>query len=101
MKSRTFKITAKLWLYPGESANWHFLTIPKDISEKIKALKPATPRGWGSVRVEVKIGKIIWSTSVFPDKRSGTYILPVKAVVRRTEGIFEGDQVTFNLTILQ
>jgi len=38
-----------------------------------------------------------WSTSVFPDASSGSYLLPVKAAVRRTEGIDHGDLVTARL----
>jgi hypothetical protein len=97
---KKFTIKAKLWLYPGETASWHFLTVPKDVSTKIKKLKPLTPRGWGSVRVQAKINKTVWDTSIFPDSKSGTYILPIKASVRRAEGIFTDDSVHFTLTLI-
>ena len=60
-------------------------------------MKPYPRRGWGSVRVLVTLGSSTWNTSIFPDKRSGTYILPLKASVRRTEGVFDGDVVTFTI----
>jgi hypothetical protein len=56
-------------------------------------------RGFGSIRVEARIGEVAWRTSVFPQK-SGGYILPVKASVRRDAGIAAGDDVTFELAIL-
>lgn len=99
-KQKTFTVTAKLWLYPGETASWHFLTIPKDVSNIIKEHKPKTPRGWGSVRVTVAIGKTRWDTSIFPDTKSSTYILPVKASVRKQEGIFQDDTVTFTFKLV-
>ena len=94
-----FSVTAKIWLYPAENASWHFITIPKDITLRIREIKPKTPRGWGSVRVSAKIGKTLWDTSIFPDTRSDTYILPVKASVRHAEGLFEGDTVHFTFTL--
>ncbi len=44
--------------------------------------------------MEAKIGKTNWRTSIFPDSKSGTYLLPVKATVRRVEGIDDGDTVS-------
>ncbi len=90
MSSYTFK--AKLWVWPGESAQWRFINVPKAMSEKIKKTVK-TKRGFGSIRVRVKAGKTVWDTSIFPDSKSGTYLLPVKASVRRAEGIEDGDTV--------
>ena len=38
--------------------------------------------------------------SIFPDSKSGTYILPLKAKVRKKENIYEGDTVTFSCDIV-
>ena len=40
------------------------------------------------------IGDTKWQTSVFPAKESGGYLLPVKAAVRKSEGLTAGDTVT-------
>lgn len=53
------------------------------------------------MRVQVRIGKTTWETSIFPDSRSGVYILPLKAKVRRAEGIRAGDTIAFTLDLLQ
>jgi Domain of unknown function (DUF1905) len=39
------------------------------------------------------VGKTPLETSVFPDAKSGCYLLPVKAAVRPDEKIRHGDQV--------
>lgn len=52
------------------------------------------PRGFGSVRVEATVGGTTWRTSVFPDSRGGSYVLPVKRAVREAEDLDDGDQVT-------
>lgn len=83
---------AKLWVWPGDKANWRGVTVPKELSTKIsKAVK--VKGGFGSVRVRVTVGRSKWDTSVFPDSKAGTYILFIKAPVRRAEGIEDGDQV--------
>jgi hypothetical protein len=35
---------------------------------------------------------------VFPDSETGSFVLPVKAPVRRTQDIEDGDQVEVTLT---
>ena len=55
--------------------------------------------GFGSVPVIVMIGKTRWKTSIFPDKRSGTYLLPIKAEVRKKENIMSEDIVSVTVQI--
>lgn len=94
MSSHSFM--AKIWVWPGESAQWRFITVPKSMSEKIKRTVKVK-RGFGSIRVHVKVGKTIWDTSIFPDSKSGTYLLPVKASVRRAEGIEDGEVISVEI----
>jgi hypothetical protein len=56
-------------------------------------------KGWGSLPVEVTIGKTTWKTSIFPDSKSGTFILPIKAVVRKKEEVYEGDARTIVFSV--
>ncbi|HTK57980.1 MAG TPA: DUF1905 domain-containing protein [Sphingomicrobium sp.] len=93
------RVTSPLWLWSGESASWHFLTVPEEQSGEIRAESLARRGGFGSVRVEARIGDTAWRTSVFPQK-SGGYILPVKKEVRCRAGIASGDEVSFELEIL-
>lgn len=78
---------------------WHFVHIPKKDSEKIKKEFGQNAKGWGSLPVLITLGKTSWKTSIFPDKKSGTYLLPLKAEIRKKEGIFAEDKITFSLTI--
>ena len=92
-------VTAPLWLWSGESGSWHFITVPEDLSGEFRAESLVRRGGFGSVRVEARIGEVAWRTSVFPQK-SGGYLLPVKAEVRRRAGIAAGDEVTVTLEIV-
>ena len=93
--------TAPLWLWSGEGGGWHFLTVPEEPSAgiRVEATAAGPRRGFGSVRVDARIGEVAWRTSVFPQK-DGTYLLPVKADVRRQAGIAAGDEATVVLALL-
>jgi hypothetical protein len=98
-KAKTYTISGKVWLYPGESANWHFFTIPRKESSELKEVYRGLTKGWGSLPVEVTIGKTTWTTSIFPDSKSGTFILPIKAMVRKKEEVYEGDVCTVSFRV--
>ena len=93
-------LTSLLWIWKGEAAGrWYFVTVPEEQSVEIRNQAYASPRGFGSVPVEATIGDVVWRTSVFP-LRSGGYLLPVKAQVRRSANISLGDEVTVTLDLL-
>jgi len=56
-------------------------------------------RGFGSARVTVTIGETSWQTSVFPHKASGGWFLPVKAAVRKAEGLVKGDMTSISIAL--
>lgn len=89
---------AELWEWESR-ASWFFVTVPPDESEDIREMSP-DDRGFGSVRVEVEVGRSRWRTSVFPDSKIGCYVLPVKKAVRVAEDIEPGDLVGVTLTVL-
>lgn len=98
MTRKTFGIKSELWRYPGAAA-WHFVTLPKKQSEEIKKDFSTLRKSWGSLPVTVTLGKTRWQTSLFPDKKSGCYLLPVKADIRKKEGIGHGDRVSFSIIV--
>ena len=87
-----FTFSGKMWLWQAEKGSWHFISIPKEYGDQIKMFQPRRV-GFGSVRVTVKIGGSEWETSVFPSKDTGSYILPVKAAIRKKEKIGIDDQI--------
>ena len=91
---KKFTINAEMWIWNGEQGSWHFVYVGDKESAAIKKLqeKKKKYRGFGAVKVKLKLGKSEWATSIFPTKE-GPYILPIKASVRTAEGVFEGDRV--------
>ena len=75
----SYRFQAELWVYPGENP-WYFVTLPFDHADEIEELTrtTSTQRGFGSVRVRVTVGSTTWATSVFPDNKAKSYVLPMK-----------------------
>ena len=90
---------AEVWKWPGMAA-WHFVTVDTGVAARIREDRAgALCVGWGSIPVSVTVGTTTWKTSIFPDKKSGSYLLPVKAEVRKKEGIAGGDTIPVSLSI--
>ncbi|GAA2134710.1 DUF1905 domain-containing protein [Arthrobacter humicola] len=88
----SYAFRGELWHYP-EEAGWHFITMPPDLAEELRDDAAPFRKAFGSVKVTVSIAGQRWSTSVFPDSKSGSYFLPVKKSVRTAAGIRAGDEV--------
>jgi Domain of unknown function (DUF1905) len=95
MHDLQFTFSAPLWLSSGKGA-WHFVTLPQDAADAIRFFN-GSARGFMPIAVRVQIGGSTWKTSVFPDKKSGSFLLAVKAGIRKSEGLTAGDVITVQL----
>ena len=94
--------TGPVWIWraePPAKGSWHFLTIAGETAVAIRTAAGGRSGGWGSVRVTATIGKTGWQTSLFPNKQLGGYMLPLKADVRKREGVREGDVISVSLAL--
>lgn len=83
MADPVWEFTGTLWRYPGD-AGWHFVTLPTDVADVIDEVV-GRRGGFGSVPVEAAIGATTWKTSLFPDTKAASFVLPVKKTVRHAE----------------
>ena len=105
--TETHTVTATIWIWNSDkgASAWHFLTIEGQAADDIHAtalmrrMEGGPKRGWGSLKVRATIGDTRWNTSIFPDKQRG-WLLPVKAAVRKAEGLVVGDDVTVRVDLL-
>jgi len=99
--SATVRFAAELFLWADGS--WHFVRLPDAAAEEVRDLADEAwhgpRRGFGSVKVRATIGVTSWGTSVFPEKESGSFLLPVKKAVRAAEGIVADDLVPVELEV--
>lgn len=97
--SEVIETSGPMVLWSGDKASWHFIKLTGDVVGEIHLASMGMTGGFGSVKVKATIGTTSWSTSVFPDKKSAGFVLPVKAAVRKAEGINAGDHITLTLEI--
>jgi Domain of unknown function (DUF1905) len=94
-----FTFSAPLWLWQAPAATaWHFITLPDDIAAEIRFFKTGAP-GFRQVRVTAAIGTTSWKTSIFPDKKSGSFLLPIKAEVRKAQNLRIGEKILVKLSV--
>lgn len=94
------EVTGPLKAWTFSDGTTHFMSVPEELSDEIRAHAFLVRRGFGSVKVEATIHDFTWRTSVFPSKSSGGYFLPVKIEVLRSTGIAAGDEVSVTLDLL-
>jgi len=94
-----YRFDAELWEHEGTAA-WFFVSLPEGVADDIDDRYGHLEAGFGSLRVEVTIGSTTWRTSVFPDTKRGTYLLPVKKQVRTAETLTDGSSCSVALTVV-
>ncbi len=95
--SKVFLIKGEIWRWPGDGG-WHFLTIDKKTSEKIKTI--GNPYGAGFIKAHLTIKKTSWETALFPNSKEKTYLISIKKKVREKENLFEGDIIKVKIEII-
>ena len=96
-----YEFDAELWKWDARRADtWVFVSLPTEVADEILELAAPVARGFGSVRVEVSVGGTAWRTSIFPDDKAGTYVLPIKRAVRVAAGLDVGDVARVRLELV-
>jgi hypothetical protein len=90
------EFSGEIWFWKGPSP-WHFVTVPDEECSRLEATSAFVSYGWGMIPVTARIGGTRWPTSLWP--KDGRYIVPVKARVRRAEGLEVGDVVSVRLVV--
>ncbi|WP_405726724.1 DUF1905 domain-containing protein [Streptomyces sp. NBC_01537] len=89
--------------FAGQVIEWrgpspyYFVPVPDEESAGIREVAAMATYGWGVIPVEARIGEVVFETSLFP--KDGGYLLPVKAAVRKPQGLSVGDDVTVEMTV--
>ena len=96
MKIR-FEGAVRLW---PANEKFFLLGLPKDISKDIFEISDGLTNGWGSLKVEARLGKTVWRTSIFPDTKLGIFDLPLKAEVRKKNDLVVGSVTDCEIELL-
>lgn len=90
------EFSGAIWYWRGP-APWYFVTVPAKQADDLNAIVGSVTYGWGMIPATIRIGATVWQTSLFP--KDGRYLVPIKASVRKTEKLGEGDTVTVRLEV--
>lgn len=91
-----FKFDATLIEWRGP-APFVFAPMPAKQAEELRQISNRVSYGWGCIPVEAKVDGVTYTSSLFP--RDGTYLLPIKVVVRRKTNVTVGDKVAVDMTV--
>lgn len=80
-------------------SEWYFTSLPRELAEEIRENHKAFEEGWGRLKVLAKIGSSEWNTAIWFDTKSQTYLMPIKAEIRKKEKIALDDEIKVNLWI--
>ena len=85
-KGIKYEFTALPWQYNGPGG-WHFISLPKSLAKEIRHALKSEEEGWGRLKATAKIGNSEWQTAIWFDTKTNTYLLPLKAEIRKKENI--------------
>lgn len=89
--------------FKGKIFHWRgpapylFVPVPDKQSGEIKSVSRLVTYGWGVIPVTVRVGKTVWTTSLFP--KDGRYLVPIRMSVQKAENLKEGDEIKIKLEL--
>jgi hypothetical protein len=89
-----FQSEAIYWRGPSP---FFFVIVPPEVAAELRHVARAVSYGWGMIPVEARIGDAAFTTSLF--RKDETYLLPLKAAVRRETGVTAGDVVCVQMMV--
>ena len=96
MNKIPFVFDAVIWQHQS-AGGWFFASLPMDMSREIREHLKWQEEGWGRLKATAKINNTQWETAIWYDSKFETYLLPLKADVRKSENLILKKEV--NITI--
>lgn len=84
-----YEFSAKPWQYSGP-AGWYFVSLPVALAKEIRTALKQEEQGWGRLSAMAKTGNSEWKTAIWFDTKRKTYLLPLKAEIRKKEQLLTG-----------
>ena len=87
-----YEFTAKVWNYSSTvgTGGWHI-----EIRENLGFLE----EGWGRLKMTAKTDNTQWETAIWFDTKLDTYLLPLKAEIRKKEKITTDKEIEIMIWI--
>ena len=92
----TFTFEAQVIYWRGPSP-FFYAPIPLHQAADIRAMAKLVTYGWGMIPVDAVVGGVAFYTALFP--KDETYLLPLKAAVRKKASVTAGDVISVAMTL--
>lgn len=92
--------TGRIVRWNGDKGSWYFLPVTGAAAAEVRMESSGMRSSFGSVRVEAELNGVRWRTSLFPDRASDGFLLPLKAEIRRRGGLEADGSATVYLDLL-
>jgi len=101
MEKIVYEFSAKAYQYSTaeEISGWTLITLPKDLSIEIRNNFKWREEGWGRMKVTAKLGVSEWETAIWFDTKQATYLLPLKAKIRKQEKVVLGEDLKITILV--
>ena len=94
----TYQFTATIWKH-DDVGGWYFVSLPTELSAEIRTSLKWQEEGWGRMKAIAVIRDTLWETAIWFDNKRNTYLLPLKAAIRRAESLEINDSVELTIKI--
>lgn len=94
MDQREIQVTTAVIRFEGPGG-WHGIFLPIEAVAELRFF--GLPNAMGAIAVEARVGETTVRTSLFPDSKRDSFLLPLKAELRRREKIAAGDTICVTL----
>jgi hypothetical protein len=81
-----YEFSAMIWQHSSPDS-WYFVSLPKVMAKEIRENLKWMEEGWGRLKASAKIGNSEWKTAIWFDIKQNTYLLPLKAEIRKKENL--------------
>ena len=81
------------------TGGWHIACLPKEMSKEIRENLGFLEEGWGRLKMTAKTGNTQWETAIWFDTKLDTYLLPLKAEIRKKEKITTDKEIEIMIWI--
>ena len=101
MNKTTYEFLARAYqdLSSKEMCSWTWVLLPKELSIEIRENYKYLEEGFGRMNITAKIGNSEWQTAIWFDTKQETYLLPLKAKIRKQENILLGEDIKITILV--
>lgn len=97
-KGIQYKFQSNIWQH-ASPGGWFFISLPKELAMEIREHLKWQEEGWGRLKASAQIGESSWETAIWFDTKMDTYLLPLKAGIRKKEALSAGMSIPVTLWI--